>query len=289
VRLITYKRQEQAIVGIVTAKGVIDAVSCARVAGFNGDFSSMRGLLTNPDGLVELRKLMEWAKENDWEDYIDIRTLDLLAPIPNPEKILGAALNYYDACERGKLPVPKVLTVFAKFPTAVNSPGGGIDLCGHNVSYEGELGIVIGRRCKNVLAKDALKYIAGYTAVNDVTANDCVGIDIQLLRGKTHDGFFPMGPVLVTADEIENAGDLHIKTILNGEVVQDSRTSQLIVDIPHLVEYFSSFLTLVPGDVIATGTPAGIAVHFNPPKFMKSNDIVEVAIESIGTLQSKIL
>jgi 2-keto-4-pentenoate hydratase/2-oxohepta-3-ene-1,7-dioic acid hydratase in catechol pathway len=288
-KLITYMKQGEAAVGIVTHQGVVDVVSSVKVAGFSGDFSSIRGILTDPAGLAKLKKLVDWVKENEWKDYIDIKTIDLCAPVPNPEKILGAALNYYDACTRGKVPVPKVLMAFGKFSTTINSPGGGIDLCGHDVSYEGELGVVIGRKCKKVSAEDALEYIAGYTAVNDITANDCTSIDIQLLRGKNYEGFFPMGPVMVTADEIGNVSDLHITTTLNGEMVQDSRTSQLIVDIPHLVEYFSSFLTLVPGDVIATGTPAGIAVHFNPPKFMKSKDIVEVTIEKIGTLQSKIL
>ena len=285
-KLISYQNDAcMAAVGMILDEGVVDIAHCALTAGFPGDFSSMNAILANNSFSI-LDKMRGWLKENRWPNYKKPENLKLLAPVPKPEKILGAAQNYYDACERVKIPPPEVLLSFGKFPTAVNSPGGKVDICGHTVTWEGELGVVIGRNCRKVLAKDAFSYIAGYTVVNDISANDCAKIDVQLLRCKSHDGFLPMGPVLVTADEIQNPGNLHITTTLNGEIVQDSNTKQMIVDVPHLIEYFSSFLTLVPGDIIATGTPAGTAAHFDPPKYLKPGDVVEVTVENIGTLQS---
>ncbi|MGI6124862.1 MAG: fumarylacetoacetate hydrolase family protein, partial [Acetivibrionales bacterium] len=170
----------------------------------------------------------------------------------------------------------------------VTDPGGEVDICGHLVTYEGELGVIIGKRGKNITREEAYDYIAGYTIVNDMTANDCTKEDIQLLRGKNFDGFFPMGPYFVTKDEVANPMNLNIKTKVNGEIRQDSNTSNMIFNISEQIEYFSSFLTLEPGDVIATGTPAGTALQFNPPRFLKPKDKVEVIIEGLGSLLCQI-
>jgi len=289
-KLITYQDDSgKPIVGMILDKGVVDVAHCATAAGIDGDFSSMNALLANQNWFSALSKMSGWLQENNWSEYKKPEGLKLLSPVPKPEKILCAAQNYYDACERAKRPVPKVLKTFGKFSQAVSSSGGEVDICGHDATWEGELGIVIGRKCKKVPAKNAFSVIAGYTVVNDMSATDCAKIDEQLLRAKSHDGFLPMGPVLVTADEIEDPGSINIKTTINGEVVQDSNTKMMIFNIPYLIEYFSSFLTLEPGDIIASGTPAGTATHFDPPRFLKPGDVVEISVEKIGTLQTKIV
>jgi len=285
-KIITYKDNNTIKAGVLDKEGVIDAEACAKAAGLKGNYNSVRAILSNPEGLECLKKAIEETRSKAETNYKDINRLELLAPVMDPEKILGAALNYYDACEKSKIPVPTVLQAFGKYPNSINVPDGKVDLAGHTVTWEGELGVVIGKNCKNVTAGDALLYVAGYTVVNDFSAMDYAQVDVQLLRGKAHDGFLPMGPVLVTADELGDPGNLHITTTLNGDIVQDSNTRGLIVDVPHLIEYFSSFMTLVPGDIIATGTPAGTARHFDPPRFLLPGDVVEVTIEKIGSLKN---
>jgi 2-keto-4-pentenoate hydratase/2-oxohepta-3-ene-1,7-dioic acid hydratase in catechol pathway len=159
---------------------------------------------------------------------------------------------------------------------------------GQNGTYQGELGGVIGSTCMHATASEALDYIAGYTVVNDFTANDCIKEDTQLLRGKSHDGFLPMGPVFVTRDEIGDPHNLTIRTEVDGELRQDGNTKNMIINTFALIEYFSGFLTLVPGDVIATGTPAGTGPQFSPPRFVKPGQTVRVTVQGIGTLESVI-
>lgn len=276
---------ETAKVGMIVQDGVLDVSSCAKEAGIDGDFSSIKQILTD-GSIAKLTKLLAWVKENNWKDYFDLDTLTLLAPILDPEKILGVSINYYDACERSNIPIPEVLKIFGKYPPSVNHPNGTVELYGHTVTYEGELGVIIGKLCKNVPASRALDYVAGYTIVNDVSASDCAKLDIQLLRCKSHDGFLPMGPVFITTDEIPDPNNLRIKTTVNDEIVQDSTTARMIFSIPRLIEYFSAFMTLKPGDIIATGTPAGTAKHFDPPKFLKPGDKVKITIEKIGSLEN---
>lgn len=268
---------------------VLGAAACAKAAGVEGDFGSVRRILCAPNGLENLKKLASWAQNSDWKGYEKRSEVTLLAPVPDPEKVLGVALNYRDFCVRGNLPIPEKLKVFGKYATSVNRDGGEVAIQGRKVTYEGELGVVVGEYCRNVSTARALNYVAGYTVVNDCTANDYVKEDVQLLRGKNLDGFLPMGPVLVTADEIPDPGCLNLRTVVNGEVRQDSNTSQLIFGIGALIEYFSAFMTLSPGDVIATGTPAGTALQFDPPRFLQPGDRVEVTVQGIGSLHSVIV
>lgn len=157
-----------------------------------------------------------------------------------------------------------------------------------SIDYEAELAVIINQTCKNVAKKDALKMVWGYTIVNDVTARDWQNRHKQWHMGKSFDDFCPMGPAAVSADSI-NGQDLAIRCWINGELRQDSRTSELIFDIPTLISTLSAGITLQPGDIIATGTPVGVGIGFNPPKFLQAGDVVKVAIEGIGEIENKFI
>ena len=176
--------------------------------------------------------------------------------------------------------------LFSKFSSAVIAPGEPVVIppTSQQVDYEAELAVVIGRRAKNVGADRAYDYVLGYTAFNDVTARDFQFGDGQWQRGKSCDTFAPMGQTIVTTDEITDPHKLSIKLTLNGEVMQDSNTDQLIFGVPQLIEFISESITLEPGDVIATGTPGGVGFARNPPAFLKPGDQMEVLIDGIGGL-----
>jgi 2-keto-4-pentenoate hydratase/2-oxohepta-3-ene-1,7-dioic acid hydratase in catechol pathway len=215
----------------------------------------------------------------------------LAAPIPRPGKILCIGLNYRDhAAESGK-PIPSRPILFSKFPTAVIGPGSPIVLprASRQVDYEAELGVVIGRRARGVGRAAALDHVAGYLNVNDVSARDLQFGDGQWQRGKSCDTFAPMGPHLTTADEIADPGRLEIRLRLNGEVMQLSNTSGLIFGVPELIAFLSEAITLEPGDVIATGTPAGVGFARTPPVFLKPGDRVEVEVQGLGVLANPVL
>lgn len=244
----------------------------------------------------KITSIMQLIQEENWKDTVAqllqsklneveiINETSYRAPIYASDKFLGVALNYKDFCDRGNLSLPTTLKIFGKYQSALNYDGGTFDIQGQKCTYEGELGVVIGKECRNVKANKATEYILGYTIINDFSANNLIKEDIQLFRGKNLDGAFPFGPVIATKDEIENPMKLHIKTIVDGEVRQDSCTENMVFDIYDQIEYFSSFMTLKPGDIIATGTPAGTALQFNPPRFVQPGQKIEVSIEQIGSL-----
>ncbi|MSU47070.1 MAG: 5-carboxymethyl-2-hydroxymuconate isomerase [Lacunisphaera sp.] len=218
----------------------------------------------------------------------------LLSPV-QPVSILCIGLNYRQhAAETGaKIPIWPVL--FMKNPGAVQHPGDPIELpqklASTQVDYECELAIVIGRRCKNVSKADALNHVLGYTCANDVSARDWQKDfgGSQWSRGKTFDTFCPLGPVLVTRDELPYPNALKIKTLLNGQVMQDSSTADMIFDVPTLIEFLSGSTTLLPGTVILTGTPQGVGMARKPPVWLKAGDTVSIEIEKIGTLTNPVV
>jgi 2-keto-4-pentenoate hydratase/2-oxohepta-3-ene-1,7-dioic acid hydratase in catechol pathway len=218
----------------------------------------------------------------------------LLAPLV-PSSILCIGLNYrHHAAESGK-PAPEIPILFVKGPNTLQNPGDPIYLPtflkSDEVDYECELAVVIGRTCKNVRRKNALEYVLGYTCGNDVSARDwqIKKGGSQWCRGKTFDTFCPLGPCLVTPDEIPNPNALTIRTILNGQVVQDWNTNDMIFDVPDLIEFLSGSTTLLPGTVILTGTPQGVGMAAKPPRWLKSGDSITVEIEKIGKLTNPVL
>ncbi len=215
----------------------------------------------------------------------------LLAPVPRPRKFFGIGLNYADhAAETGR-DVPAFPTVFNKQVTSVNRPGGAIHIprASSAVDYEGELAFVVGRRCRGVAAEDAAAVIAGYTIVNDVSVRDWQRRTPTMILGKGWDTHGPMGPFLVTADEIREPGALGIRTWVNGELRQDSNTRELVFDCPKLVETISTMCTLEPGDVVTTGTPSGVGMAFDPPKFLAPGDVVRIEIDGLGLLENPVI
>ena len=212
----------------------------------------------------------------------------LLPPVPPPEKILCIGLNYLDhAIETGAQP-PTEPIVFSKFNTALVGHGGPIVLpaASSQVDYEAELVVVIGRRARHVVAAEALSYVAGYTCGHDVSARDWQKgrPGGQWLLGKSFDSFAPLGPWLVTADEIADPANLRVQMLIGQETLQDSTTAQLIFDIPHLIAHLSSLMTLNPGDLIYTGTPPGVGAARTPPRFLQPGDVCTVQIAGIGRL-----
>jgi 2-keto-4-pentenoate hydratase/2-oxohepta-3-ene-1,7-dioic acid hydratase in catechol pathway len=213
----------------------------------------------------------------------------LLAPV-EPCAIIGIGLNYRQHAAESGLPIPLRPIVFLKTKNALQHPEDPIFLPTHlasdKVDYEGELAVVIGKICRNASSKDAYNYILGYTCANDISARDWQ-LEYgggQWCRGKMFDTFAPLGPYLVTNDEIPNPHNLNLKTFINGQVVQDWQTDDMIFDIPKIIEFLSGSTTLYPGTVILTGTPQGVGMAQDPPRWLKEGDVVKVEIEKIGSL-----
>ncbi|MEO8661346.1 MAG: fumarylacetoacetate hydrolase family protein [Bryobacteraceae bacterium] len=215
----------------------------------------------------------------------------LLAPIPRPPKFICVGLNYRDHAMETKMEIPKVPTIFNKFPNVVIAPGDAIVLPANSIKpdYEAEFAFVIGTGGRRIPAANWQQHVAGYTIVNDVSARDFQMATTQWLMGKTFDTFAPMGPWLVTADEIADPHALDISLAINGETLQSSNTRELIFRIPDLVEYISSVVTLEPGDVVSTGTPAGVGLARKPPRWLLAGDQVTVRIEGLGELTNPVV
>lgn len=224
------------------------------------------------------------------------------APVPRPAKnIMCVGKNYHEHAKEfhnsgfdasaGANAVPELPIIFTKAPTSVIAQGEAIDSSldhTNSVDYEGELTVVIGKGGRNIKKADAFKHVYGYTIINDVTARTLQHAHKQWFLGKSLDTFCPMGPTIVTADEVPDVTKLHLITKVNGEVRQDAMVADLIFDVPTLIETLSATMTLEPGDLIATGTCAGVGIGFKPPKFMKKGDVVAVTIEPIGTLENPV-
>ena len=220
-----------------------------------------------------------------------LQAVRMLPPIPRPPKLVCVGLNYRDHAEETKQPIPKVPIFFTKAPTSVIGPGAPIviPLDTEQVDYEAEFAVVIGARCRRVTPDQARESIAGYTILNDVSARDWQFRTSQWFIGKTFDTFGPMGPAVVTADEVGDPHVLDISLRLNGEEMQRSNTRNLIFGVPDLIVELSRAMTLEPGDVIATGTPAGVGFARKPPVFLKPGDQVEISIARIGSLSNPVV
>jgi 5-carboxymethyl-2-hydroxymuconate isomerase len=215
-----------------------------------------------------------------------------LGPPLRPGKIVAIGLNYLDHIRESKLERPSRPLVFAKFPSSVIGPDDAIELdetLTARVDWEVELTAVVGRRLRRVEERDALEYVFGYTVGNDVSARDVQFGDGQWVRGKSFDTFCPLGPVVVTADEIPDPQALRLTTRVNGEVMQDSSTSEMVFGVAELLAFCSRSFTLEPGDVVLTGTPWGCGEFMDPPRSLAVGDVVETEIEGIGTLRNPVV
>lgn len=235
------------------------------------------------------------------EGHLPLAQVRLLAPIPRPARnIFCVGKNYREHAQElqsanstiaAKSAIPDVPIFFTKATTTVTGPNQPIpsELDPTNsVDYEGELGVVIGPGGRGIARADAMRHVYGYTIINDVTSRVLQGLHQQWFLGKSLDGFCPMGPAIVTVDEVPEVGQLRVQTRVNGEMRQNAPVSSLIFDIPTLIETLSRTLTLESGDIIATGTPAGVGMGFKPPKYLKKGDVVAITIDPIGTLENPV-
>jgi 2-keto-4-pentenoate hydratase/2-oxohepta-3-ene-1,7-dioic acid hydratase in catechol pathway len=250
-----------------------------------------------PDSMLEFLRsgdsAMNMAKDllDQAQGGIPLESVKLLSPIPDPSKVVAIGLNYMDHIREADIGVPELATMFCKYPSSIIGCGDEIRWSTgltQQVDYEAELAVVIGKTAKNVSEANAYDYVAGYMNCNDVSARDLqFRPGDQWLRGKCLDSFCPLGPYLVTRDEISDPHQLSIKCELNGQSMQDSNTNEMIYRIPYLINYLSQAFTLLPGDVIATGTPHGVGAFRNPPVWLEHDDVVVVTIEGLGVLSNR--
>jgi 2-keto-4-pentenoate hydratase/2-oxohepta-3-ene-1,7-dioic acid hydratase in catechol pathway len=235
-----------------------------------------------------LKKALDAA--NGGAKRIPLEEVRLMAPIARPPKFLAVGLNYADHVAETGLETPTFPLVFAKMPSCVTGPGDPVErpIASDRLDWEGELAFVIGKRCRHVERDDAASVIGGYTIVNDVSVRDWQVKTSQWVLGKSFDTHGPMGPWLVTGEELDPHA-LPIRTLVNGEVRQSSNTTNLIFDCFDLVETLSTVFTLEPGDVVATGTPGGVGNAMQPPQFLKPGDTVRIEIDGIGAIENTVV
>jgi 2-keto-4-pentenoate hydratase/2-oxohepta-3-ene-1,7-dioic acid hydratase in catechol pathway len=245
-------------------------------------------LASGTDGRAKVDRFVANAPADSTFPLSSVR---LLAPIPRPPKIICVGLNYRDHAAETRAELPKVPTIFAKFGNVVIGPGQSIVLpkVSRKPDYEAEFMFVIGTGGRNIAAEDWRQHVFGYTAFNDVSARDFQSATTQWTMGKTFDTFGPMGPAIVSADEIADPHALDISLTIGGETLQHSNTRELIFKIPDLIAFLSSAMTLEPGDVVATGTPAGVGFARKPPRYLQPGDEVVVTIEGLGELRNPVV
>ena len=277
----TFRHEAAPRLGALTDLGIVDL----QAADPSLPSSLIELLALGDDGLARARAAIDRAEPRHRSPR---QSVTLLPPIPNPQKIVCIGLNYRDHAAEVGLDLPEHVTVFAKWPNVLVGDGAPIVIPAesHRVDYEAELAFVIGRAAHHVAENDAYAYVAGYTCFNDVSVRDYQMRTSQWTLGKVFDTHGPCGPVLVTRDEIPDPHTLRISCSIDGEMLQDSSTSQLVFGIPQLVAELSSIMTLEPGDIVATGTPAGVGTSRKPRRWIRPGERVRVEIERIGALEN---
>ncbi|HTI15524.1 MAG TPA: fumarylacetoacetate hydrolase family protein [Dictyobacter sp.] len=237
---------------------------------------------------IETAKKLFEAKE---QELLSFDEIEVGPPVPDPDKIICLGLNYADHAAETNMALPKHPVLFPKYRNSLVGPKDNIVLPGFSeeIDYEAELAVVIGRTCKNVSEADALNYVAGYTIMNDVSARDWQFHTTQWMPGKAIDTFAPMGPGIVPAAAVGDPQTLKVYARVNGEVLQDGTTSQMIFSIAQSLAYISTVMTLVPGDIISTGTPAGVGFSRKPPVFLHAGDVVEIEVERVGKITNPVV
>ena len=287
-RLVSYRSSGSAKTtpwraGVVRDGDVVDVGSACVELSADGELSTVKDFLALDDRLSEVADLTREAAPVG-----RIETLKIGPPVPDPEKILCIGLNYAEHAEETKIDSSEVPTVFCKFANSLVGDGDPVvvPVVAKEIDYEGELAVVIGRRCRRVSAGEALEYVAGVMPLNDVSARDLQMQTPQWTAGKAVDTFAPCGPHLVLMDEIDDIQDLRIQTRVNGETVQDASTALMLHDVARIISFLSSVMTLEVGDIIATGTPAGVGFTREPPLLLHAGDVVEVDISGVGLLRN---
>lgn len=301
-KLISFWHNKKLRAGAAVHGYAVDLERAARLLGSGAIPNSIRAILEGDAPLLsrarkvvrraetKLQKVVERKERRPAWAY-PLGDVDLAPPVPDPPKVICIGQNYADHCREQGVEPPDRPIIFTKFQTSLTGPSAPVYLPAKEVTskvdYEVELAFVIGRTAKHVKRRDAMEHVAGYMVMNDVTARDIQYGDKQWVRGKSIDSFGPCGPWLVTTDELTDVSHLHIWLRLNGEMMQESSTRNLIFDIPYLIEYLSKTITFQPGDIISTGTPPGVGIVRKPPVVLKPGDVMEAGIEGIGTLQNR--
>jgi acylpyruvate hydrolase len=306
-KLITFRHNGVSRIGAIHQEEVVDLhASYKALLAFEGKIrareiaeafvpTDMTGFLQGGKESLELaNKSIEFAVVNR-EDagYPLVYALDEVkveAPVTEPGKMICVGHNYREHILEMKRELPPFPVVFAKFANTVIGPQDDIPYypISEQLDYEAEFAFVIGKRARNVSQAEALDYVAGYTIANDVTYRDIQRRTLQWLQGKTVEGSAPMGPWLITSDELQNPSGLEVVLTVNGEERQRSNTANLVFSVPYLVEFLSNLMTLEPGDVILTGTPGGVGVAREPQVFLKDGDVVKIEIDQIGALENRV-
>ena len=285
-----FKIRDRIFTGVVNGERVIDLSKTAALLSefqmLEINFSEMRFLLAH---LGKLAQMLEVAKDN----CIDYPLVDLkvLPPLADPDKIICIGLNYNEHAAESEMDLPKEPVFFCKFKSSIIGPEEAIIIpkVSEQIDYEAELAVIIGQPGKHIPETQAMEHVAGYTCFNDVSARDLQFRGGQWIKGKALDTFAPLGPYIVTQDEIADPHHLKIGLELNGKTMQDSSTDKLIFNIPRLIAFLSQLFTLETGDIIATGTPSGVGFTRHPPIFLKHGDEVKVIIEQVGELVNPVV
>ncbi len=271
-------------VGMMRDQEVVDA--SAYVSSSGKSYSSVQELLPLLD------ELCVWAEQQfeRGEQVLAREKIELGPPVPNPDKILCLGVNYREHAAEAQQELPAVPLVFAKFRNSLTGPTSAIVLprVSKLIDYEGELAVIIGKRCRAVPEEEILEYVAGYSIINDVTARDIQAQTSQWTTGKALDTFAPMGPGIIPASQIPDPQTLTLVTWVNGQEVQHDNTANMIFSVASALAFLSSLMTLEPGDILATGTPSGVGFKRTPPLFLRDGDVVEVEIERIGRLRNPV-
>lgn len=286
-RMVTFRQGGDRRLGILEGERVADLTA------LQPDMVDMVELISSGPVLLESMATRAWEGR-----IVSLDQIELDAPIRPRKNVFAVGRNYLEHVQEvpgddaGTRPPPEHPIFFTKPPTSVIGPGEAIDTSNdpsHTTDYEGEVGVVIGVPGKQIAPEAAQKHIFGYTIVNDVTARDMQRRHMQWVIGKGPDTFCPMGPWIVTRDDIPDVSALSVRTTVNGEERQSGSVADLIFDIPTLIATLSSVMTLEPGDVIATGTPSGVGAGFDPPRYLQGGDVVAVTVEGIGTLENPVI
>lgn len=278
-KILYYKQGEKLVPGISTEKGVVGLDK------FPGILNYAEGRLAIED-IEVIKKSMELFP--DQHELLSEAALIIGPCVPRPSKIICIGLNYRQHAIESGMAIPSVPVAFTKYNNTLTDYGTDISLGteGEQFDYEVELGVVIGRKCKNVSKEEALSYVLGYCVANDLSCRDLQFKTSQWLIGKSLDQFLPLGKYLVTADEIDNPQTLQLTCTLNGELRQNSNTADMVFSVAAIIEFLSKYMTLEPGDLILTGTPQGVIMGMPEKNWLKPGDVVKVSIEKLGDIQN---
>jgi len=280
-KILYYRDGDHLVPGIATEKGVAPVTSLPRSV--SGPF------LSNPFAIDSVASLAAYLVQADDIAFVNEEELAIGPCVPSPQKIICIGLNYKKHAEESGMTAPVVPVVFSKYSNTLIDHGHEVRLgnVGKEFDYEVELGVVIGRECKYVAEADAARYVLGYCTANDMSCRDLQFLSSQWLLGKSLDNFLPLGKYLVTADEVGDPQKLQLKCWLNGELRQSSNTADMIFPVYRLVSFLSQYMTLMPGDIILTGTPEGVIMGMKEKNWLKKGDVVRVEIEKLGFTENK--